>query len=516
MDKKTTVLMILDGFGLNDKEEGNAIAQAETPVLDKIKSKYPWVKGHASGRDVGLPEGQMGNSEVGHLNIGAGRIVYQEFTRITKSIEDGDFYENPDLLDAVNYCKHNNSALHLIGLLSDGGVHSHNTHLYALLRLAKKNGLEKVFVHAFLDGRDTPPTSGSEYLSQLQEKMREIGVGKIASIMGRYYAMDRDKRWERIEQAYNAIALGLGNTNIDVDKCIKSSYEKAVTDEFVLPTVIIQEDNGKPIGTIQDKDSIIFFNFRPDRARQITRVFCDPDFDGFKRKKTLQEIKFVCFTEYDRTIRNKQIAFKPQKLINTLGEYLSSLGLKQLRTAETEKYAHVTFFFNGGVEEPNEGEDRWLVPSPKVATYDLKPEMSAIEVTDGLIKAISSQTYDLIIVNYANPDMVGHTGVLEAAIKAVETVDACIGRVLDELLKVNGQMFMCADHGNSDQLIDYETGQPFTAHTTNPVPFVLVNYTDGVALKEGGRLADIAPTLLDMMGIPKPEEMTGESLLISK
>ncbi|NLK37735.1 MAG: 2,3-bisphosphoglycerate-independent phosphoglycerate mutase [Epulopiscium sp.] len=515
MDKKTTVLMILDGFGINDKTEANAIALASTPVLDGIKKKYPWAKGYASGRDVGLPEGQMGNSEVGHLNIGAGRIVYQEFTRITKSIEDGDFYENPELLDAVEHCHKNCSALHLFGLLSDGGVHSHNTHLYALLRLAKKHEIDKVFVHVFLDGRDTPPTSGVTYMTQLEEKMREIGVGKIASVMGRYYAMDRDKRWDRVEKAYDTMVLGTGHTAQDALECVKKFYEENVTDEFIVPTAIVQED-GRPIGTIQDNDAIVFYNFRPDRAREITRAFCDREFQGFARKKEPQNLNFICFTEYDITITDKKVAFKPQKLTNTLGEYISSLSLKQLRTAETEKYAHVTFFFNGGIEEPNDGEDRLLVPSPKVATYDLKPEMSAYSVTDGLVNAILSRKYDLIVVNYANPDMVGHTGVLEAAIKAIEVVDQCIGRVLEALLTVHGQMFLCADHGNSDQMIDYETGEPFTAHTTNPVPFILINYTDGVVLKDGGKLADIAPTLLEMMGIPKPEEMTGESLLISK
>ncbi len=515
MSKKTTVLMILDGFGINDKTEGNAIRQAKTPTLDKIIEKYPCVRGYASGLDVGLPEGQMGNSEVGHLNIGAGRIVYQELTRITKAIEDGEFFENEELLKAVNHCKQNNSTLHLFGLLSDGGVHSHNTHLYALLQLAKRNGLEKVFVHCFLDGRDTPPSSGVDYLAQLEEKMREIGVGKIATVSGRYYAMDRDKRWERVQVAYDAIVSGKGVTANSSEECIKTSYQNGKTDEFVLPTSIVDEE-GKAISTVKDKDSIIFFNFRPDRAREITRTFCDTEFDGFERANAPKDIVYVCFTEYDVTIENKLVAFKPQRLTNTLGEYISSLGLKQLRTAETEKYAHVTFFFNGGVEEPNPNEDRWLVPSPKVATYDLQPEMSAVGVTDGLVKAINSQEYDLIIINYANPDMVGHTGVLEAAIKAIETIDACLERVLKALLDNNGQMFMCADHGNSDQLIDYNTGEPFTAHTTNPVPFILVNYTDGIGLKEGGKLADIAPTLLEMMDIPKPAEMTGQSLLIGK
>lgn len=515
MDKKTTLLMILDGYGINEKEEGNAIKQAKTPVMDSLMQKYPCVQGYASGLDVGLPAGQMGNSEVGHLNMGAGRVVYQELTRITKSIEDGDFFENPELMAAVEHCKKNDSALHLYGLLSDGGVHSHNTHLYALLQLAKRNGLKKVYVHAFLDGRDTPPASGADYAAQLEEKIREIGVGEIATVIGRFYVMDRDKRWERVEEAYNAMVLGRGATATDAVQAIKDSYEAGKTDEFVVPTVIVKED-GMAVGKISDHDAVIFYNFRPDRAREITRSMCDDAFDGFNREKVPQDLKFICFTEYDVTIPNKEVAFKPQKLTNTLGEYLSSLGLKQLRTAETEKYAHVTFFFNGGVEEPNPNEDRWLVPSPKVATYDMKPEMSAVEVTDGLVKAIRSGEYDFIIVNYANPDMVGHTGIMEAAIKAVETVDTCIGRVVDALVEKGGQMFLCADHGNSDQLVDYETGDPFTAHTTNPVPFMLVNYTDGIGLKEGGKLADIAPTLLEMMGIPKPAEMTGESLLISK
>ncbi|MBO8434558.1 MAG: 2,3-bisphosphoglycerate-independent phosphoglycerate mutase [Tyzzerella sp.] len=514
MSKKPTVLMILDGFGINDKTEGNAIKQANTPVIDSIVAKYPCVEGFASGLAVGLPDGQMGNSEVGHLNMGAGRIVYQELTRITKAIEDGDFFTNEALMSAVENCKKNDSALHLLGLLSDGGVHSHNSHLYALLELAKKAGLTKVYVHAFLDGRDTPPASGKDYVAELEAKIAEIGVGKIATLSGRYYAMDRDQRWERVQLAYDAMVLGKGNTATSAKECVEKSYADDKKDEFVVPTSIVDE-NGNPVATINDNDSVIFFNFRPDRAREITRTFCDANFDGFVREK-YPTVKFVTFTEYDVTIENKEVAFKPQKLTNTLGEYISSLGLKQLRTAETEKYAHVTFFFNGGVEEPYEGEDRLLVASPKVATYDLKPEMSAVEVTDGLVDKIENGGYDLIIVNYANPDMVGHTGVLPAAIKAIETVDACIGRVLEALLKVDGQMFICADHGNSDQLVDYTTGQPFTAHTTNPVPFVLVNYKEGVGLKEGGKLADIAPTLLEMMGLPKPAEMTGESLLINK
>ena len=513
MDKKTTVLMILDGFGINERTEGNAIRQAKTPVLDSLKEKYPCVKGYASGRAVGLPDGQMGNSEVGHLNIGAGRIVYQELTRITKSIEDGDFFENSALMDAVEHCKKNNSALHLYGLLSDGGVHSHNTHLYALLQLAKRNGLEKVFVHVFLDGRDTPPASGADYTAQLEEKIREIGVGKIATVMGRFYVMDRDKRWERVQEAYNAMVLGRGETAQDAVGCIQKSYENGKTDEFVVPTVMVGED-GQAVGKISDHDAVIFYNFRPDRAREITRSLCDPDFDGFAREQVPQDLKYICFTEYDPTIPNKEVAFKPQRLDNTLGEYISSLGLKQLRTAETEKYAHVTFFFNGGVEEPNEGEDRILVKSPKVATYDLKPEMSAYEVCDKLVDAIKSETYDVIIINFANPDMVGHTGVENAAIKAIEAVDECVGKTVEAIKEVNGQMFICADHGNAEQLIDGETGEPFTAHTTNPVPFILVNADPAYKLREGGCLADIAPTLIELMGMKQPKEMTGKSLLV--
>jgi 2,3-bisphosphoglycerate-independent phosphoglycerate mutase len=513
MSKKPTVLMILDGYGINERAEGNAIKIAKTPVMDLLYKKYPHSKGYASGLDVGLPKGQMGNSEVGHLNIGAGRIVYQELTRISKAIEDGDFFKNPDLTAAMENCIKNNSSLHIMGLLSDGGVHSHNTHLYALIKMAKENGIKNVYIHAFLDGRDTPPTSGKEYLKELEEEIRNIGAGKIATISGRYYAMDRDKRWDRIEKAYDAMMEGCGNKAVSSEECIDNSYAAGVNDEFVVPTVIVDE-NGQPVGRMEENDSVIFFNFRPDRARQITRAIVDESFDGFERKKVLKNVFFVCFTRYDDTLPNVHIAFKPQVLNNTLGEYISSLGLKQLRTAETEKYAHVTFFFNGGVEEPNPGEDRILVPSPKVATYDLKPEMSAVEVCDVLVENILSDKYDLIIVNFANSDMVGHTGVLEAAVKAVETVDECVGRAVDALIEVGGQMIICADHGNSDQMIDYETGEPMTAHTTNPVPLILVNYTDGIGIKDG-RLCDIAPTLLDMMDLPKPSEMTGESLLVN-
>ncbi len=514
MSKKPTVLMILDGYGLNDKTEGNAVALANTPNMDSLVSKYPYVKGNASGMAVGLPEGQMGNSEVGHLNMGAGRIVYQELTRITKEIQDGDFFQNEALLSAIENCKKNNSDLHLFGLLSDGGVHSHNTHMYALLELAKKNGLENVYVHAFLDGRDTPPASGKDFMKEAMAKMEEIGVGQVATVMGRYYVMDRDNRWDRVEAAYNAMVYGEGETAECPMCAIKNSYEKDETDEFVKPTVIVKD--GKPVATVKENDSVIFYNFRPDRAREITRAFCDDAFDGFPRKNGYFPTQFVVFTEYDVTIPNKTVAFHKVEINNTFGEFLAKNGLKQLRTAETEKYAHVTFFFNGGVEEPNEGEERLLVKSPKVATYDLQPEMSAYKVCDGLVDAIRSQKYDVIIVNFANPDMVGHTGIEKAAIQAVEAVDECVGRTVEALLDVDGQMFICADHGNAEQLIDYETKAPFTAHTTNPVPFILVNYDDKYTLREGGCLADIAPTLIEMMGMQKPEEMTGKSLLVEK
>ncbi len=511
MAKKPTVLMILDGYGLNDKTEGNCVANAKTPVMDKLMAEYPYVKGYASGLAVGLPDGQMGNSEVGHLNMGAGRIVYQELTRITKEIQDGVFFENQAFLEAVENCKKNKSALHLFGLLSDGGVHSHNTHLYALLELAKKNGLDQVFVHCFLDGRDTAPTSGKGFAEELVEKMKEIGVGEIATVMGRYYVMDRDNRWDRVETAYRALVDGVGKTAECGVQAIADSYAENVNDEFVVPTVIVK--NGQPVGKVQDKDSVIFFNFRPDRAREITRAFCADEFNGFAREKKL-DLTYVCFTEYDVTIPNKIVAFHKVVLTHTFGEFLAQNGKKQARIAETEKYAHVTFFFNGGVEEPNEGEDRILVNSPKVATYDLQPEMSAFEVCDKLVEAITSQKYDVIIINFANPDMVGHTGVQEAAIKAVEAVDQCVGRAVEAILKVDGQMFICADHGNAEQLVDYTTGESFTAHTTNPVPFILVNGPEGCQLREGGCLADIAPTLIELMGMEQPVEMTGKSLIV--
>ena len=513
MSKKPTVLMILDGYGLNEKSEANAVTLGKTPVMDSLMKEYPFVNGYASGMSVGLPEGQMGNSEVGHLNMGAGRIVYQELTRITKEIQDGDFFKNEALLKAVKNVKDNNSALHLFGLLSDGGVHSHNTHLYGLLELAKKEGLEKVYVHCFLDGRDTPPASGKDFVAELADKMKELGVGEIASVMGRYYAMDRDNRWDRVELAYNAMVKGAGETAEDAVAAVAASYAADKTDEFVLPTVIMKDN--APVATVSDKDSAIFFNFRPDRAREITRAFCADDFDGFAREKRL-DLTFVCFSEYDVTIPNKEVAFHKVSITNTFGEFLAANGKTQARIAETEKYAHVTFFFNGGVEEPNEGEDRILVNSPKVATYDLKPEMSAYEVCDKLVEAIKADKYDVIIINFANPDMVGHTGVEAAAIKAVEAVDECVGKAVEAIKEVGGAMFICADHGNAEQLLDYETGEPFTAHTTNPVPFILVNYDEAYTLRDGGCLADIAPTLIEIMGMTQPEEMTGKSLLIKK
>ena len=513
MSKKPTVLMILDGYGLNNNCEANAVCEAKTPIMDQLKSQCPFVEGNASGMAVGLPEGQMGNSEVGHLNMGAGRIVYQELTRITKEIQDGDFFKNEALLKAVKNAKENNSALHLFGLLSDGGVHSHNTHVYGILELAKREGLDKVFVHCFLDGRDTPTTGGKEYIKELNDKMKEIGVGQVASVMGRYYAMDRDNRWDRVERAYKAMTEGEGIQAECAVCAVKDSYAADKTDEFVEPTVIVKE--GKPVGLIQDKDSVIFFNFRPDRAREITRAFCDDEFTGFERAKRL-DLTYVCFTEYDPTIPNKEVAFHKVSIHNTFGEFLAANGMKQARIAETEKYAHVTFFFNGGVEEPNKGEDRILVKSPKVATYDLQPEMSAPEVCDKLVDAIKSDKYDVIIINFANPDMVGHTGVQAAAVKAIETVDGCVGRAVEVLKEVDGQMFICADHGNAEQLIDYETGAPWTAHTTNPVPFILVNADPKYTLRENGCLADIVPTLIQLMGMEQPADMTGKSLLVEK
>ena len=511
MSKKPTVLMILDGYGLRADDKGNAVAEGKTPVMDKLMAECPFVKGNASGMAVGLPEGQMGNSEVGHLNMGAGRIIYQELTKITKAIEDGDFFENQALLAACKNAKENNTALHMMGLVSDGGVHSHNGHIYGLLELAKRQGVEKVYVHCFLDGRDTPPASGKEYVEALEAKMKEIGIGEVASVSGRYYAMDRDNRWDRVERAYNALVKGEGVQAESATAGIQASYDADKTDEFVEPMVIVKD--GAPVATVKDGDSVIFFNFRPDRAREITRTFCDDNFEGFDRGERVKTT-FVCFTEYDVTIQNKQVAFVKEEITNTFGEFLAAHNMTQARIAETEKYAHVTFFFNGGVEEPNKGEDRILVKSPKVATYDLKPEMSAYEVCDKLVDAIKSDKYDVIIINFANPDMVGHTGVEDAAIKAIEAVDECVGKAVDALKEVDGQMFICADHGNAEQLIDETTGEPFTAHTTNPVPFILVNADPAYKLREGGCLADIAPTLIELMGMEQPKEMTGKSLLV--
>ena len=507
--KKPVLLCIMDGFGINPGAKGNAIEAANTPNLDRLMKECPMTQIGASGMDVGLPDGQMGNSEVGHTNIGAGRVVYQELTRITKAIKDGDFFENEELVSAIQNCLDKGTALHVFGLMSDGGVHSHNTHMYAIMELAKRMGLEKVFLHCFLDGRDVPPASGADYVAEAMEKLEEIGVGKVATVMGRYYAMDRDTNWDRVKKAYDAIVKGEG-IHADCPVCaIKKSYEtidetgKNLTDEFVIPTVI---DGAE---TVKANDSIIFFNFRPDRAREITRTFVDPEFKGFERD--FFPVHYVCFTQYDATMPNVHIAFKPQSLENTFGEYMSKLGKTQLRIAETEKYAHVTFFFNGGVEKQFEGEDRILVPSPKVATYDLQPHMSAYEVTDKVVEAVESGKYDTIILNFANCDMVGHTGVFEAAVAAVEAVDKCVGRVTDAVAKMGGVTLITADHGNADRMIDVD-GSPFTAHTTNPVPFIVVGFP--CSLREGGRLCDITPTMLKVMGIPQPEEMTGESIIL--
>ena len=502
--KKPLVLMILDGFGIAPAE-GNAIAAAKHPNMDKIFAENPHTQIGASGMDVGLPDGQMGNSEVGHTNIGAGRIVYQELTRITKSAQDGDMDKNEALLKAMNNAKDNGKALHFMGLLSDGGVHSHNTHLYALLEMAKRVGVEKVFVHCFMDGRDVPPSSGKDYVKELMDKLEEIGVGKIATVMGRYYAMDRDNRWERVEKAYAAMVYGEGE-QADCPLCaMQNSYDKEVTDEFVVPTVV------KGAEPISQGDSVIFYNFRPDRAREITRTLVDPDFTGFERKKGFFPLTYVCMTQYDATMPNVEVAYKPESLVNTFGEYISNKGLTQLRIAETEKYAHVTFFFNGGVEKQYPGEDRILVKSPAVATYDLQPEMSAYEVTDKMVEAVKSGKYDALILNYANCDMVGHTGVFEAAVKAVEAVDTCVGRVVEAVKEMGGCVLLTADHGNADKMVD-DDGTPFTAHTTNPVPFCVINHP--CQLREGGRLADIAPTMLKVLGLEQPAEMTGESIIL--
>ncbi len=508
--KQPIVLTIMDGFGFNEETKGNAIDFAKTPRLDRIFKECPTTQIGASGMDVGLPDGQMGNSEVGHTNIGAGRVVYQELTRITKSISDGDFFKNEAFMQAVENCKNQGSALHLMGLLSDGGVHSHIEHLYALVELAKRNGLNRVYIHALLDGRDVPPSSAADFIDALNAKLEVLGCGKLATVLGRFYGMDRDNRWDRVEKAYAALVYGEGVKTDDGAKAVRESYTqidadgKNITDEFVLPTVIDGTER------IKSGDSVIFFNFRPDRAREITRTFVDDAFQGFERKGGKLDVFYVCMTQYDASMPNVTVAFKPQSLTNTLGEFIAKNGLTQLRIAETEKYAHVTFFFNGGVEVEYENEDRILVNSPKVATYDLQPEMSANEVCDKVCVAIESGKYDVIILNFANCDMVGHTGFFDAAVKAVETVDTCVGRVQDSTEKMGGVMLLTADHGNADRMLDTD-GSPFTAHTTNPVPFAVIG--KDCKLRAGGRLCDISPTIIKLLGLPQPEEMTGESLI---
>ncbi len=506
--KHPLALIIMDGYGYRESDAGNAIHTAKTPNMDKFLRQCPHTVIGASGMDVGLPNGQMGNSEVGHTNIGAGRVVYQELTRITKSIDDGDFFENEAFLHAVDQCLWFHSTLHIFGLMSDGGVHSHLDHICALLDLAKQKGLDKVCVHCFMDGRDTPPTSGIGYVQKIVDKIAELGIGCISTIDGRYYAMDRDKRWDRLERAYDAIVRGKAPVNPDPIAAIQASYDAGVTDEFIEPVIITEGANVCP------DDAVIFANFRPDRAREITRAIVDPDFDGFARENGNLPVHYVCMTQYDATMPNVEVAFKPQVLTNTFGEYIAEKGLHQLRIAETEKYAHVTFFFNGGIEKEYKNEDRALIKSPSVATYDLKPEMSAYEVTDEVLKRIESDKYDIIILNYANCDMVGHTGVFSAAVQAVEAVDKCVGKVVDALLAKGGAALITADHGNADQMLENDGVSPFTAHSTNPVPLVLVGRDEVKALDKGGMLADLAPTMLELLGLEKPEEMTGRSLLI--
>lgn len=494
----------MDGFGINPGANGNAIEAANTPNLSRLFKENPFTTIGASGLDVGLPDGQMGNSEVGHTNIGAGRVVYQMLVKISKSIESGEFFEIEALKGAVENCKKNDSALHLIGLLSDGGVHSHIEHLFGLIKMAKRAGLEKVYVHCIMDGRDVSVTSGKGFVKDLEDEMAKIGVGKIATISGRYYAMDRDFAWDRVEKAYSAMVYGEGIQNSNAVESMALSYENGVTDEFIIPTVVDKE------GTIKANDSVVFFNFRPDRARQITRTFVDESFDGFERKNGFFPLYYVCMTQYDETMPNVTVAFPPEELKMTMGEYISSKGMTQLRIAETQKYAHVTFFFNGGEEKTFEGEDRILIQSPDVPTFDLKPEMSAYPVCDAVVEKIKSGKYDMVILNFANCDMVGHTGVWEAAIKAVEAVDECVGRVVDAALSMGGAVIITADHGNADKMIG-DDGKPFTPHSTNPVPFCVVGYD--CELKETGRLADIAPTMLTIMGLPQPAEMTGETMI---
>ena len=495
----------MDGFGLGPKYPGNAVENTPKPHLENIFKEFPGCRLSASGLDVGLPEGQMGNSEVGHTNIGAGRVVFQDLPHISRDIDNGEFFKNPAYLEAMEHCREWGTALHLMGLLSDGGVHSHITHLFALVKMAKEQGLEKVYVHCFLDGRDVPPSSGKSYVEQLQAKLDELGTGRIATVMGRYYAMDRDKRWDRVQRAYDAIALGEGIFEEDPAAAVQKSYDSGVTDEFMEPVVCAKG------AQVRDNDSIIFYNFRPDRAREITRCFVDEDFQDVERKKGFVPVDFVCTTEYDATMPNVTVAYPRQKLENIFGEYISKLGLTQLRIAETEKYAHVTFFFNGGVETVFPGEDRVLIASPKVATYDLQPEMSAYQVTEEAVKRIESGAYDVIILNFANCDMVGHTGVYEAACRAVTAVDECVGRVVEATSRMGGVSLITADHGNAERMAD-EDGEPFTAHTTNLVPFYIVGAS--VRLRDG-RLADIAPTMLDLMGLEKPKEMDGETLIVN-
>ncbi len=511
MKTRPVCLIIMDGYGIRKDENGNAIKQAHAGVVERLIKEWPSTQLGASGLDVGLPDGQMGNSEVGHLNMGAGRIIYQDLTRITKEIQDGDFFKNEELLKAVENAKKNNKSLHIFGLLSEGGVHSHITHLYALLELAKQHGLEKVYVHAFMDGRDVPPKSGAGYISTLQDKIKEIGVGKISTITGRYYAMDRDNNWDREKLAYDSLTIGKGKLFEDPVKAVEASYADGVTDEFILPINITE--NGKPFGLVEQGDSIIFFNFRPDRAREITRAFSEKEFDFFKRETGFLNPYYVCFTVYDASFTNVHIAFKKQEIKNTLGEYLAHKGYTQLRIAETEKYAHVTFFFNGGKEAPEKNEVRDLIPSPKVATYDLKPEMSALKVTEKYLEELDSGKFDVMILNFANCDMVGHTGVMEAAERAVTTVESCVNILVQAVLAKGGSILLTADHGNADVMIAKD-GSPFTAHTTNPVPFVLISEQfKNVQLREKGILADIAPTFLQVMGEEIPAEMTGKSLL---
>lgn len=506
---KPVTLIILDGWGYNPEEKNNAVAEAKTPFLDGLKANYPHALLGTSSKAVGLPDGQMGTSEVGHLNIGAGRIVYQSLLRISNSLETGEIVENPVFMEIINYAREEERPLHFMGLVSPGGVHSHTDHLYGFIKIARDVGVKKIFIHPFLDGRDTPPASAREYLEELEVKLKELGVGKIATVSGRYYAMDRDNRWERTEKAYAAMVYSEGRVASGAIQAVEESYAAGVTDEFLEPTVIYQDD--QPVASIKPGDAMIFFNFRPDRARQITRAFVDRDFSGFERRGGALGVKFASLTQYDETIETPVIFPPEERMKNILGEYLSNQGLEQLRIAETEKYAHVTFFFNGGEEKPFPGEERVLIPSPKVPTYDLQPEMSACEVTDRVLHLIEQDKYDVIIMNYANCDMVGHTGIMEAAVRAVETVDRCLSRVVPAVVERGGVAIITADHGNAELMVDPESGGAFTAHTTYPVPVILAGYKD-CRLRDGV-LADLAPTLLEILGLPKPIEMTGSSLI---